>query len=56
MKHMEGRYTQEATGPTNIKLPAIGFPSPTSIAKSLMLKFAIDVVGVTTVCSSNPLG
>lgn len=36
--------------------PARGFPSPTSCANALMLKFAMDVAGVTAVWLSNPAG
>ena len=38
------------SGPTRMKDPPNGFPKPTSCAKRLILKFAIDVFDVKTVC------
>ena len=39
----------QGSGATSIKLPAMGFPKPTSLANALMLKFETDVFGVTKV-------
>lgn len=40
----------QGSGATNMKLPPMGFPRPTSLAKELMLKLLIEVFAVTNVC------
>lgn len=44
------RHAQLDMGPTSMKEPPIGFPSPVSCANWLMLKFVTEVFEFTNVC------